>query len=43
MVDSQIVQEWVDKADEDFDFAHINLKEGKSFFHPNLLPFPAIC
>ena len=32
MVDSQIVQEWVDKADEDFDFASINLKEGKSFF-----------
>ena len=32
MVDSQIIQEWVDKADDDFDFARINLKEGKSFF-----------
>lgn len=32
MVDSEIVQEWLDKANEDFDFARINLKEGKAFF-----------
>jgi len=25
MVDEKIVQEWINKADEDFDFARINL------------------
>jgi HEPN domain-containing protein len=32
MVDIEIVQEWLAKADEDFEFARINFEEGKSFF-----------
>jgi HEPN domain-containing protein len=32
MVDIEIVREWVEKAEEDFQFAVINLKEGNSFF-----------
>ena len=32
MVDRQIIQEWIAKADEDFNFALINLKEEKPFF-----------
>ena len=36
MVDIEIVQEWLAKADEDFEFARVNFVEGKSFF-------PQIC
>ena len=36
MVDSEIVREWLSKADEDFEFARVNLEEGRSFF-------PQIC
>ncbi len=36
MVDNAIVREWLDKADEDFEFARINLEEKKPFF-------PQIC
>jgi HEPN domain-containing protein len=32
MVDVVIVREWLAKADEDFEFARINLEEGKPFF-----------
>jgi HEPN domain-containing protein len=32
MVDVRIVQEWVDKAGEDFAFALVNLQEEKPFF-----------
>ena len=32
MVDRGIVQEWIEKAEEDFEFARINLEEGKRFF-----------
>lgn len=32
MVEIEIVREWVAKADEDFDFALVNLKEGQPFF-----------
>lgn len=32
MVDTEIIHEWLAKADEDFEFARINLEEGKSFF-----------
>ena len=31
MVDVSIVQEWIEKADEDFEFALVNLQEGKPF------------
>jgi HEPN domain-containing protein len=31
MVDSSITREWTSKADEDFEFARINLDEGKNF------------
>jgi HEPN domain-containing protein len=34
MVETAIIKEWVAKADEDFQFALVNLKEGK--------PFPAL-
>jgi HEPN domain-containing protein len=34
MVDKEIIQEWLSKAAEDFEFALINLKEGKPFFAP---------
>jgi HEPN domain-containing protein len=36
MVDPLIPQEWLTKADEDFLFAEVNLKEGRNFF-------PQIC
>jgi HEPN domain-containing protein len=36
MVDREIIQEWLTKADEDFDFARINLEESRPFF-------PQIC
>jgi HEPN domain-containing protein len=32
MVDVAIAQEWLIKGDEDFEFATINLEEGKPFF-----------
>jgi HEPN domain-containing protein len=32
MVDFEIVREWLAKADEDFEFAQVNLEEGKPFF-----------
>lgn len=32
MVDTQIVLEWLIKADEDFEFAQINLEEQRSFY-----------
>ena len=32
MVDRDIITEWVTKADEDFEFARINLEEEKQFF-----------
>ena len=32
MVDAEIIKEWISKADEDFEFALSNLKEGKTFF-----------
>ena len=31
MVNVSIAQEWVEKADEDFEFALVNLREGKPF------------
>ena len=31
MVDPEIISEWITKADEDFEFALINQKEGKPF------------
>ena len=34
MVDSVIIREWIDKADEDFKFAEVNLKERGNFFAP---------
>lgn len=33
MVNAEIIKEWISKADEDFEFALSNLKEGKTFFH----------
>jgi hypothetical protein len=32
MVDKEIIQEWLQKADEDFKFAIVNYEEGKHFF-----------
>jgi HEPN domain-containing protein len=32
MVNAEIIKEWISKADEDFEFALSNLKEGKTFF-----------
>jgi HEPN domain-containing protein len=32
MVDRDIIKEWITKADEDFEFARINLDEEKPFF-----------
>ncbi len=32
MVDRDIIEEWITKADEDFEFARINLEEEKQFF-----------
>jgi HEPN domain-containing protein len=36
MVEREIVQEWLAKANDDFEFARVNLEEGKNFF-------PQIC
>jgi len=32
MVDDEIVKEWIEKADEDFEFALVNFREEKQFF-----------
>ncbi len=32
MVDTEIVREWMAKANDDFEFAKVNLEEGKPFF-----------
>jgi len=32
MVDNEIIKEWITKADQDFEFARINLEEEKQFF-----------
>jgi HEPN domain-containing protein len=32
MVDDRIIHEWLAKAHEDFEFARVNLQEGKPFF-----------
>jgi HEPN domain-containing protein len=32
MVDSEVIREWLAKANEDFEFAKVNLEEGKPFF-----------
>lgn len=32
MVETKMIQEWINKADEDFEFASINLKERKPFY-----------
>jgi len=32
MVDSEIVREWLAKANDDFEFARVNFEEGKPFF-----------
>ena len=32
MVDAEIVREWLEKADEDFEFAHLNLQGKKPFY-----------
>jgi HEPN domain-containing protein len=32
MVESEIVHEWLAKANDDFEFARVNLEEGKPFF-----------
>jgi len=32
MADPKVVQEWLSKADEDFNFANSNLKEGNNFY-----------
>jgi HEPN domain-containing protein len=32
MVDREIIEEWITKADEDFEFARINLEEDKPFY-----------
>ena len=32
MVNVEIIKEWISKVDEDFEFALLNLKEGKTFF-----------
>ena len=32
MVDRDIIKEWTTKADQDFEFARINLEEEKQFF-----------
>lgn len=32
MAEPEIVREWLNKADEDFNFAEVNLKEGNNFY-----------
>ncbi len=31
MVDVDVIKDWIEKGDEDFEFAAQNLKEGKPF------------
>ena len=33
MAEPQVIIEWIKKAQEDFEFARINLEEEKPFFH----------
>jgi hypothetical protein len=40
MVDGKIIEEWIVKAEEDFEFASINLKK-INHFCPDLFPFSA--
>lgn len=39
MVDAEIVREWLEKADEDFGFARVNLQVKKALPRTNLFPF----
>jgi hypothetical protein len=39
MVDREIINEWISKADEDFEFAKINLQEEKPFILKPVIPF----
>lgn len=39
MVDSSIIEEWINKADEDFKFAKASLDEGLEFYAPICLHF----
>jgi hypothetical protein len=39
MVDREIINEWISKADEDFEFAKINLQEEKPFIFLHLFRF----
>ncbi len=32
MADDRLTQEWIVKADEDLDFARVNLEEGRNFY-----------
>jgi HEPN domain-containing protein len=32
MVDAEIIKDWINKGDEDFEFAAVNLIEGKTFY-----------
>jgi hypothetical protein len=32
MVDIEIVREWIEKANEDFEFARVNFKKNSPFF-----------
>ena len=43
MVDSEIIKEGITKADEDFEFARVNLEEDKPFLRSNMFPFSASC
>ena len=40
MADPRIVREWLDKADEDFNFAKINLEERDNFYPHCLYRYP---
>ena len=42
MVEIEIVREWIEKADEDFEFARINPERGQAFLCADLFPFSAI-
>ncbi len=39
MVDPKIVEEWISKADEDFEFASVNLKERRASLHRSVSTF----
>ena len=40
MVDHDLIKEWMDKADQDFEFARINFEEEKQFFFAQIcFPF----